>query len=713
MKADTAGRDAASGGRRPTPRVVVAGDLTVDDVVLADGTTHMASIGGDCLYAALGARLWEPSVGVVTRRGEDFPRELLGSLEALGICLDGVVDIAGPTVRNWVIYEADGRRHWVYRTPPGRSREVAVRPDDVPGHWLDARPAPVVHVAAMPIDAAERVVDAVRRAAPNAIITLDTHEDYVAGYRDQLVRTAGRVDAFLPSREELAELVGYDDPPRALHELSRETAVPLVVVKMGRDGVLVWQKARASVVIVGAAQAQVVDVTGAGDAFCGGFAAGIARGLDAVEAARRGAISAAFTVEGFSSLALVAVGPAHATARLNDSPPPVETGPVVQPGRQGAARGSLRPVATTDPFAIELMGEEIGKAAPVLASHLAAMHAPLRGLAQTLAGTGVPNLYLVGCGDSHLAGAAAELAFARNAGVPAEAVHALDMARYRVRYLPRGSAVLCLSYSGEVGRTIEAAAQARAFGHRVIALTGNGHSRLAAEATDVLSMTVPTLGSTPGTITFLTMLAALYELGLEWGAALGLRVDGARTALERVPELAAQTLDRCEEPAGRLADRLRDRAAITLIGAGPNEATARFGAAKLFEGPQMRGAATNLEEWAHGEYFISRDRQPVVVVAPAGATSDRAAEILAELAFIGADVTLISDGPPPVEVRTAIELAPGLPEEFSPLLAALPLSLLAFYLARARGKRSYNFPNPEAAREHYDTIHRDTRGRPA
>ncbi len=713
MTADTAGREAAGGGGRPTPRVVVVGDLTIDDVVLADGTTHMASIGGDCLYAALGARLWEPRVGIVTRRGEDFPRELLGSLEALGICLDGVVDIAGPTVRNWVIYEADGRRHWVYRTPPGRSREVAVRPDDVPGHWLDARPAPVVHVAAMPIDAAERVVDAVRRAAPDAIITLDTHEDYVAGYRDQLVRLASRVDAFLPSREELADLVGYDDAPRALQELSRETAVPRVVVKMGRDGVLVWEKARASIVQVGAAHAQVVDVTGAGDAFCGGFAAGIARGLDAVEAARRGAISAAFAVEGFSSLRLVAVGSADAAARLMDSPPPVEPRPAVHPARREAASPPARPETKDDPFAIELMRDEIRTVPHVLAPHLAAMREPLRRLAQALVRTDVRNLYLVGCGDSHLAGAAASLAFARHAGIPAEAVHALDMARYRVRYLPPGGVVLCVSYSGEVGRTIEAAAQARSFGHRVIALTGSAESRLAAEASDILPITVPTLGSTPGTLTFFLMLVTLLDLGLHWGAARDVRVDGARAALERVPELAAQTLDRCEEPAGRLADRLRDRAAITLIGAGPNEATARFGAAKLFEGPQMRGVATNLEEWAHGEYFISRDRQPVVVVAPAGAASDRAAEILAELAFIGADTTLISDRPPPVEVRTAIEFAPGLPEEFSPLLAALPLSLLAFYLARARGKRSYNFPNPEAAREHYDTIHRDTRGRPA
>ncbi|HEX9548423.1 MAG TPA: hypothetical protein VF942_13870, partial [Acidimicrobiales bacterium] len=157
-------------GGGSTPRVIAVGDLTLDDVVMPDGTTHMASIGGDCLYAALGARLWEPSVGIVTRRGDDFPGDAWTGLQKLGICLDGVVDIPGPTVRNWIIYEADGRRHWVYRTPPGRATEVAVRPEDIPESWLSVLPAPVVHVAAIPIDAAERIVDSVRRLAPDATV---------------------------------------------------------------------------------------------------------------------------------------------------------------------------------------------------------------------------------------------------------------------------------------------------------------------------------------------------------------------------------------------------------------------------------------------------------------------------------------------------------------------------------------------------------------
>ncbi|HEV2026901.1 MAG TPA: hypothetical protein VGS16_00005, partial [Candidatus Dormibacteraeota bacterium] len=191
------------------------GNLTIDDVVLPDGTTYMASVGGNSLYAALGARAWQPSVGLVTRRGDDFPKDLVQELTSLGIASAGIVAVPGPTVRNWVVYEANGDRHWIYRTPRERSLEIAVQAGDLPDAWLSAQPAPVVHVAAMPIDAAEVVVDTVRRKAPKALITLDTHEDFVLRYRRRLRALAARVDAFLPSRSELADLVGYDDPMRA------------------------------------------------------------------------------------------------------------------------------------------------------------------------------------------------------------------------------------------------------------------------------------------------------------------------------------------------------------------------------------------------------------------------------------------------------------------------------------------------------------------
>ena len=148
---------------RGGPDVVVIGNLTIDDIVHANGETTMASPGGNTLHAAAGARIWGVSVGVVARVGADFPAAALDRLRDAGIDILGLRPIAGPTVRNWVVYEEDGRRTWVYRTPPERSLEVAPRPEDVPAEWTGQHGrTPVVHVAAMPFSSAARIVEHVR-----------------------------------------------------------------------------------------------------------------------------------------------------------------------------------------------------------------------------------------------------------------------------------------------------------------------------------------------------------------------------------------------------------------------------------------------------------------------------------------------------------------------------------------------------------------------
>ncbi|HWF74878.1 MAG TPA: PfkB family carbohydrate kinase [Solirubrobacteraceae bacterium] len=685
------------------PGVIVIGNLTLDDVVLPDGTTHMGVIGGASLYAALGARLWRADIGLVARRGEDFPPQHLDRLRALGLALDGVNDIPGPTLRNWIVYESDGRRHGIFRTPPERPLEVAARPQDIPAGWLAAERPPHVHVAAMRTDAAEALVDRLRRDAPSCVITLDTHGEYVADYRERLLALAAKVDAFMPSREELAVLVGYDDPARAVIELAT-LPTPVIIVKLGPDGCLVRDARSGLVHRVGVSKVAAVDATGAGDAFCGGFLAGLAEGLEPVEAARRGAVSAAFAVTDFGSLALASVTAAMARERLELAPPPVDLQPA-----------SARPEAkqeSPDRRAIELMRAEIDTVPSVIENSAGALAARLDELADSLEADGIDHLFLSGCGDSWFAGMGACLAFGRYAGVPTEAVHALELARYRVRYLPPRSAVVCVSYSGEAGRTIEAAAQAREHGHRVIALTGNPDGRLAREVDTHLLIDAPTLGGTPGTSTYTASQSALMLLAASWGTWRGRSPDVAG-ALTAAAAVARETITGALEPARAFAEKLPAHPWITFLGAGPNEATARFGAAKMMEGPQVLGVSTNTEEFAHEEYFVTTKRSPVVLIAPSGSSSDRAHEILSELVYIGAEVAWVSDEQPPYAEVTWLPLAAGTPEELSPLVAALPLSLVAFFLAEATGKRSYNFPSADAEREHYETIHRDTRGTPA
>jgi sugar/nucleoside kinase (ribokinase family)/fructoselysine-6-P-deglycase FrlB-like protein len=701
--------DPGAVGIRP---VLVIGNLTIDDVIQADGTSRMGTLGGNSVHVSAAALTWSREVGIVARCGADFPAEAIDRLREAGADTGGVRHIDGPTVRNWVIYEADGTRHWVYRTPRERSAEVAPQPGDIPDAWLSRVPSPVVHVAAMPLAAATAIVRSVRERASEAIITLDTHEDWPRGAG--AIDAARLADIFLPSREELATLLGYDDPERAVSELT-EAGLKCVVVKLGAGGALVASPGRRPV-RVPASPVVVVDPTGAGDSFCGGLAAGLALGEDVVAAARRGCATAAAAIGAVGSLRLLdraaiardllagrdAEDFGSATSGSGISPPlPVP----VRTDRDADGR-----LIADDAYGIEVMRREIAMIPDVIADRLADAGGHVRDLADWLAGRGIEHLYLTGCGDSAFAGLAASLAFRRHSRLHVHAVHALDLARYHVRYLPPASAVLAISFSGKVGRTIEAAVQATAFGHPVIALTGSADGQLAATADRVLPIDVPTLGFSPGTSTYIGMLCTLIELALLTSRSTSDR--SIREACEQLPSQAAKTLDWCDGTASELAVRMASGRFVTFLGAGPNEATARFGAAKLFEGSQQVALATNVEEWAHEEYFITRAGDPVVVVAPTGAGLDRAWEILSELQFVGADACVVSDIEPPGPAGH-LRLATGAPEELSPVLGALPLAQLGFHLARQAGKRSYNFPSAEARAEHYDTIHRATLGEPS
>lgn len=93
------------------PRIAVLGCLTVDSVVTAAGDWFTKVCGGNVLYAAVGASIWERRVGIVTRAGSDYLDECLRPFEDAGIALGGVrrtMDRTGLHVA--FAYRADGSR---------------------------------------------------------------------------------------------------------------------------------------------------------------------------------------------------------------------------------------------------------------------------------------------------------------------------------------------------------------------------------------------------------------------------------------------------------------------------------------------------------------------------------------------------------------------------------------------------------------------------
>ena len=318
-------------------------------------------------------------------------------------------------------------------------------------------------------------------------------------------------------------------------------------------------------------------------------------------------------------------------------------------------------------------------------------HGPAEALAAAravLEGPPPPAIYLVGCGDSHYAGLAARYAFESWSGIPTHALPSLQFSRYDVHFAPPGSWVVCVSNSGRVARTIEAAAAARERGLRTVAVTYAADSRLATSCDPVLAYRYDDPGFGPGTLSYVASLASLYAIAA-CAAAADEHVERVAAEGERV----AATIDACADVAAELGRGTSLDTPIRILGGGPSFATALFGRAKLIEAVRVSAEACELEEWAHEEYFCTGPGSLTLVLAPPGASADRAVEQLQAIRDVGGTGVAVCPAESPAAAVAdevlAVEGAP--PEELSPLAYCVPLALFAYHFASTKGLTMLGF----------------------
>jgi len=312
--------------------LVVLGQVTVDHVVPAAPGPWRAALGGNALYAAAGARLWyDPArIGVVSRIGRGLPEDVAKLLEGAGLPVEGLGRIEAEHLVEWMLYEEDGSRRSLPRNPALReptadagdlrrrylARLEALSPtaEDVPPAWLPAR---AVHLAPQVAARHRLSVGPLRGRTP--FLSVDPSPHYARELdAPGLARRLAEASAFLPSRAEVEHLGTDGDWPALVGRL-RAAGFAEVVLKLGGDGCLVSGPGAARPEAVPAARAAVADLTGAGDAFCGAYAAARAVGLPPVEAGRRAVVAAAMVIECAGATAALALSPAEARRRLEVS----------------------------------------------------------------------------------------------------------------------------------------------------------------------------------------------------------------------------------------------------------------------------------------------------------------------------------------------------------------------------------------------------------
>ena len=139
--------------------------------------------------------------------GNDLPERVREAVVATGFSTAALAPRNLPTLRNRVVYAADGSRAWTLCSPEEEFESLSPTPDDLPPGYCAAE---AFLVLAMALGAQERLIEWMR-AQTNALVALDPQEDYIAGNHSRLRSLIGKVDIFLPSAEEVRRLTGGGD----------------------------------------------------------------------------------------------------------------------------------------------------------------------------------------------------------------------------------------------------------------------------------------------------------------------------------------------------------------------------------------------------------------------------------------------------------------------------------------------------------------------
>jgi sugar/nucleoside kinase (ribokinase family) len=325
-----------------SPRFLVAGKITRDYLVLPSEKAILDVPGGNALYAAVGVAVWEPepSPAVVARVGEDYPQEWLDSFANHGLDIRGVRVLPQLVdVRSFLAYTSRNGRSTEdpvalfarlglpfpkamlgYRLPNAlldsrtQLQLTSIRQADIPTDYLDASAA---HLCAVDY-LTHSLLPAVLRQAEFTTVTLDPSPGYMnSTFWDEVPALVTGLTAFLPSEEEICSL--FQGRSTDLWEMAEALAAygcEIIVIKRGEGGQLLYDAASRSRWEVTAYPSRVVDPTGAGDAFCGGFLAGYRQAYDPLEAVLYGSISASLVMEGSGPLYALDAMPGLAQARL-------------------------------------------------------------------------------------------------------------------------------------------------------------------------------------------------------------------------------------------------------------------------------------------------------------------------------------------------------------------------------------------------------------
>jgi glutamine---fructose-6-phosphate transaminase (isomerizing) len=302
----------------------------------------------------------------------------------------------------------------------------------------------------------------------------------------------------------------------------------------------------------------------------------------------------------------------------------------------------------------------------------------------------VSKVTIVACGTSFYAGMVAKFWLERYARMPTEVDIASEF-RYRSAPMPKDGLALFISQSGETADTLAALRYAKSQGQHIVSLLNVPESSMARESDAIMRTKAgPEIG-VASTKAFTCQLVALACFAIAMGRATG-AIDAAAehrlsAAIREVPSRAADVLQH-DESLQKLAETVMHATSALYLGRGTSYPIALEGALKLKEISYIHAEGYAAGEMKHGPIALIDESVPVIVVAPSDDLFEKTTSNMQEVMARGGRVILLADAAGIASMgshATASVELPTVDPFVTPILYALPVQLLAYHVAVAKG----------------------------
>lgn len=276
--------------------LLAIGTVAFDDIETPLGRAEKV-VGGACTYIALAASYFTQPIRLVSVVGDDFPQKTLDYLTHRGVDLEGLQIKAGEKSFFWA-----GRYHNNMNSRDTLDTQLNVLADFNPILPDSYKNAEYIMLGNLTPQVQLQVLDQLTHRPQ--LIALDTMNFWMDVAMDDLKKVIQRIDVLIINDEEARQLSGEHSLLKAAR-LIHKMGPKYLVIKKGEHGALLFHRGEDIFFAPALPLAEVIDPTGAGDTFAGGFMGWIAKTQDTSFANMRtaviyGSAMASFCVEEFS-----------------------------------------------------------------------------------------------------------------------------------------------------------------------------------------------------------------------------------------------------------------------------------------------------------------------------------------------------------------------------------------------------------------------------